>query len=154
MHDHLKTNDLLAVPFDKSCGFFMMRKSAYRKKLDEVLNSDRFQKIIGAKDDILNKNEKQLNNSMQQLMKQGKISDKIYQRLRSTGSQPARLYGLAKVHKRSTHLQPVLSILGTSYKNLNRILTPFFQKPPGANFETNTQDARKALECLTLEDDK
>ena len=57
------------------------------------------EKIDRAKDELVIKNEKQINNSLQQLMKQGKISDKIYQRLRSTGSQPARLYGLAKVHK-------------------------------------------------------
>ena len=66
------------------------------------------------------------------------------QRLRSTGSQPARLYGLAKVHKKDTPLRPVLPIPGSSYENLNRFLTPFFQKLPGANIETNTQDARKA----------
>ena len=83
-------------------------------------------------------------------MKQGKTSDKIYQRLRSTGSQPARLYGLAKVHKNHTPLQPVLSIPGSSYENLNRFLTQFFQKLPGANIE----DARKALESLTLKDNE
>ena len=81
-------------------------------------------------------------------MKQGKISDKIYQRLRSAGSQPARLYGLAKVHKKDTPLRPVLSIPGSSYENLNRFLTPFFQKLQGANIKTNTQDAREALESL------
>ena len=59
----------------------MMKKSTYREK-----RSDQFQKINGAKDEIVIKNEKQINNSLQQLMKQGKISDKIYQRLRSTGS--------------------------------------------------------------------
>ena len=151
MHDYLKANDLLAVPFDKGCDFCVMKKSTYSKKHDEVLNSDQFQKIDGANDELVIKNEKQINNSLQQLMKQGKINDKIYQRLRSTGSQPATLHGLAKVHKKNT---PVLSIPGSSYKNLNRFLTPFFPKIPGANIETNTQDARKALESLTLEDDE
>ena len=98
VHDYLKAIDLLAVPFDKGCGFCVMKKSTYMEKLDEVLNSDQFQKITGAKDEIVIKNEKEINNSRQQLMKQRKSSDKIYQRLRSTGSQPARLYGLAKVH--------------------------------------------------------
>ena len=153
MHDYLKANDLLAVPIDKGCGFCVMKKSTYREKLDEVLNSDQFEKIDGAKDkdELVIKNEKQINNSLQQLMKQGKISDKIYQRLRSTGSQPAKLYGLAKVLEKDTPLRPVLSIPDSSYKNLNRFLTPFFQKLPGANIETNTQDARKALESLTLD---
>ena len=49
---------------------------------------------------IVIKNEKQINNSRKQLMKHGKISDKIHQRLRSTGSQPARIYDLAKVQKK------------------------------------------------------
>ena len=118
------------------------------------MNSDQFQKINGGKDDIKIKNEKQIQNSLQQLMKQGKISDKIYQRLRSTVSQPARHYVLAKVNKKDTPLRPVLSIPGSSYENLSRFLTPFFQKLPCANIETNTQDARKALESLTLEDDE
>ena len=51
-------------------------------------------------------------------------------------------------------LQPVLSIPGSRYGNLNRFPTPFFQKLPGANIETNTQCARKSLESLTLEDDE
>ena len=148
VQDYLKGNDLLAVPFDKDCGFCVMKKSTYREKLDEVLNSDQFQKIDGAKDELVIKNEKQINNSLQQSMKQ--IIDKIYQRLRSTGLQPARLYGLAKVHEKDTPLRHVLSIPGSSYENLNRILTPFFQKLPVTNIETNTQDARKALESLTL----
>ena len=154
LHGYLKANDLLAVPFDKGCGFCVMKKSTDMEKLDAVLNSDQFQKINGANDDIVIKDEKQINNNLQQLMKQGKISDKIYQRLRSTDSQPARLYVLAKVQKEDTPLRPVLSIPGSSYENLNRFLTPFFQKLPGANIETNTKDARKALVSLTLEDDE
>ena len=43
-------------------------------------------------------------------------------------------------------------IPGSSYENLNRFLTTFFQKLPGANIETNTPDAKNALESLTLED--
>ena len=46
------------------------------------------------------KREMQINNSLQKLMKQRKSSDKIYQRPRSTYSQPARLYGIAKYLKR------------------------------------------------------
>ena len=100
VHDYLKANDLLAVPFDKGCGFCVIKKSTYREKLDHVLNLDQFQKINESKDEIVIKNEKQINKSLQQLMKEGKISDKTYQRLRSTGSQPARFYGLANVHKK------------------------------------------------------
>ena len=52
MQDNPKANDLLAVPFDKDCGFRVMKKSTYREKLDDMLNSDQFQKTNGAKDEL------------------------------------------------------------------------------------------------------
>ena len=61
VHDYLKAKDVSAVPFDKGCSFCVMKKSAYREKLDEVRNSDQFQKINGAKDEIVIKNDKQTN---------------------------------------------------------------------------------------------
>ena len=60
-------------------------------------------------------------------------------RLRTTGSQPARLYELAKIHKSGTPLRPVLSIPGSSYENLNKFLSPIFERLLGANIETNTE---------------
>ena len=60
-------------------------------------------------------------------MKHLKISDKNYQRLRSTSLQTARFYGLAKIHKKDTLLKPFFSIHGSSKENLNSILAPFPQ---------------------------
>ena len=62
--------------------------------------------------------------------------------MRSTGGQPARLFGLAKVHKVNTPLRPVLSSPGSSYYNLNKVLAKFFEKIEGAKIETNSLDAR------------
>ena len=55
VHDYLKANDLLAVPFDKGCGFCVMKKSTYTEKLAEVLNSDQFQKSMEQKMTLLSK---------------------------------------------------------------------------------------------------
>ena len=71
--------------------------------------------------------------------------------MRSTGGKPARLYGLAKVHKVITPLRPVLSLPGSSYYNLNKVLAKFFEKFEGANIETNSLDAREILESTNLE---
>ena len=95
--------------------------------------------------------EKEINGTLLEMKKQDLISDKIYQKLRTTGAQPARLYGLAKVHKNETPLRPVLSIPGSSYHNLNKFLTPLFEKVPGANIETSTLETRKKLEMLVLD---
>ena len=106
--DYLTAKDLLAISFEKGCGFCVM------KKLDDVLNSNQIQKINGAKNEIVIKHEKQINNSLQQLMKQGEKSYKICQRLGSTGSQQARLSGLAKVLKKDAPIRPVIWMLGSS----------------------------------------
>ena len=74
--------------------------------------------------------------------------------MRTTGAQPARLYGLAKVHKNETPLRPVLSIPGSSYHNFNKFLTPLFEKIPGANIETSTLETRKKREMLVLDENE
>ena len=48
------------------------------------------------------------------------ITDGSYTSLRSTGSQPAQLYGLAKVHKKDRPLRPVLSLPGSFYEKLEK----------------------------------
>ena len=58
---------------------------------------------------------------------------------------------MAKVHKENTPLRPVLSLHGSSYYNLNKVLAKFFEKIEGANIETNSLDAREILESISLE---
>ena len=58
--------------------------------------------------------------------KRDEIKIKREARLRSTGSQSARLQGLAKVHKKDTPLRPVLSLLGSSHEKLNKTVAKIF----------------------------
>ena len=39
-----------------------------------------------------------------------------------SGSQPGKIYGLAKVHKESTHQRPVVSMIRTAQYNLAKYL--------------------------------
>ena len=65
------------------------------------------------------------------MKKKNEISEALYTRLRSTGVQPARLYGLAKLRKQGTPLRPVLSLSGSSYDHLNITLEKNFYKSEG-----------------------
>ena len=47
------------------------------------------------------------------LVKQNVLTEEEYDSIRPTGSQPAILYGLPKVHKPNTPLRPVMSSLNT-----------------------------------------
>ena len=71
--------------------------------------------------------------------------------MRSTEGQSARLYGLAKMHKKNTPLRPVLSLPGSSYYKFNKVLAKFSEKVEGANIETNSLDARDILQSTNLE---
>ena len=85
------------------------------------------------------------------MKKSSLLSEEVWRNLRSTGAQPARIYGLAKLHKYGFPLRPVLSIPGSSFYNLNEFLTPLFDIVPGAKVETSTLDARRKLESTKLE---
>ena len=50
--------------------------------------------------------EKKINKELLAMNKKDEISEALCVRLRSTGAQPARLYGLAKVLKQGTHFVP------------------------------------------------
>ena len=75
--------------------------------------------------------EKDINKELLARKKKDKISEALYTRLRSTGAQPVRLYGLAKKHKQGTSLRPVLSLPGSSYDNLNKTLAKYFDEIEG-----------------------
>ena len=105
-------------------------------------------------DEVILKIEKELNKELLAMNKRDEISDQLYSKMRSTGGQPARLYGLAKVHKDETPLRPVLSLPGSSYENLNKMLAKFFDNIDGANIETNTKEAREKIENIALDPDE
>ena len=67
------------------------------------------------------------------MLKKDSISDGIYKKLSTTGSQAGILYGVGKVHKKSINghppFRPILSAIGTSTYKLAQYLvsslTPF-----------------------------
>ena len=111
---YLTENKLMAVPFDKGIGFCVMKVDSYKKKLDDILKLDQFRKETKPRKnslDLILKEEERINEELSLLNDTGKISDELFEQLKSRGGQPPRLYGLAKVHKQSVHpLKPVSSM--------------------------------------------
>ena len=150
----LSDQKLLAAPFQKGNGFCVLKQTRYSAKLNEISRASQFENRKELSDDLSIKTEKLINSNLHQLLKQGKINEKIYHRLRTTRSQPARLFGLAEVQRNGTPLRPVLSVPGSSYENLNKLLFRFFETLPGKNIETNSKYARTALEATELDEDE
>ena len=82
----------------------------------------------------------------------GDLPDELHQKLRVSGSHPARLDGLAKVHKEGIPLRPVLSLPGSCYDNLNKWLAGLFCHIPSANIETSTAKMMAILRKTHLEE--
>ena len=58
-----------------------------------------------------------------QLKKEGLLPSNIYSRIRPTGSQRPRMYGLPKIHKQDVPLRPILSMTGSAQHQLAQWLT-------------------------------
>ena len=120
--------------------------------MSDTLDSNQFSKSKGTSDAMVLNIERDINKELLAMRKKEEISENLYTRMRSTGGQPARIYGLAKVHKVNTPLRPVLSLPGSSYYNLNKVLAKFFEKIEGANIETNSLDVKSLYTKVPLKE--
>ena len=154
--DH-KEKDLLAVPIDKGIGICVMKKRTYHEKLNKIIDLRRFKKLQNsrknAKHPIL-KEEERVKNTLTSLLKEGKIDEKLYYSTIPRGSQPARLYGLTKVHKKDTPVRPVLSIPGSAYHKVDVRVAEWLSAVPECKINSSTKTVCDKLKNVILEEDK
>ena len=61
VHENLRDNALIAVPFDKGVSFCVMKKSTYAEKLERALECEQFKKLDKSCNNIVMKNDRELN---------------------------------------------------------------------------------------------
>ena len=76
--------------------------------------------------------------------KKDEISDQLYSKMRSTGGQRARLYGLTKLHKAETPLRPLL-LPAARMRVLTKRLQSFFDNIDGAMYKPILKMPEKQL---------
>ena len=84
------------------------------------------------------------------MLKNGDIDDELYNHLRPTGSKPAQIYGLSKVHKDDTPLRPIVSIPGTSYDKIGRFVSKWLEKVPESKIQTSSKDVKDEIKGIVL----
>ena len=124
---YLNENELIAVPFDKGIGICIMKSVDYESKLKDIISLAQFEKVLpkrrNEKHPVI-KEEERIVSVLKKLKSEGKITEQLYEKLKPIGSQPPRLYGLAKVHKSNVPVRPVLSMPGSAYfKIANQVAT-------------------------------
>ena len=84
--------------------FCNIKKGQYQAKTLELLQSDQFKPMINTDDSVVLKIKKVIKKELMNLKKKNNdISEQLYPKLRSLGSQPARLNGIAKIRKKKNH---------------------------------------------------
>ena len=154
---YLKDNDLQAVPFDKGIGICLMKRQTYEAKLSEILSLPQFvkekQTRKNAKHPVIKEHER-ICSSLLDLNKKGKIDDELYEKLKPTGSQPARLYGIAKVHKNTVPTRPFLSMPGSAYHKIGLKCTEWLSVVKECQVNSSTKSISESLKSITLEEDE
>ena len=84
---------------------------------------------------------------------QDKISQKLYEELKPIGSQPSRLYGLAKVHKEEVPMRPVLSMPGSPYHKIALKMTQWLSVVSECKINCSTQEVSESLHTVMLHDE-
>ena len=77
------------------------------------------------------KTQDKIKNCLDPLLQQKVIDRNLYDRLLHKGSQPGKMYGLCKVHKKCTEgcppFRPILSAIGTPTYNIAKFLIPILE---------------------------
>ena len=132
-------------------------KAENYNKLRTILNLDQFKKEVNPRKnsrDLILREEDRINETLQRLNRDGKITDELLGKLNSRGGQPPRLYGLAKVHKQSVPLRPVLSMPGTPYDKLSTIVTEWLSEIPCSQIRCKNKEVVDKLKETILQEDE
>ena len=107
---------------DKGRGVVIMNRADYVQKMNTILNDSSAFTLIHH-DPTLD-TESDLNTFLLELKKEGFITEQEYKLSYSTGSRPARIYGLPKLHKARENypLRPVMSATKTVTYGLGKML--------------------------------
>ena len=75
-------------------------------------------------------------------------------KLKPVGSQPPRLYGLAKIHKPNVPVRPVLSMPGSSYHKIAVQVAEWLSVVKDCNINSSTKSISDSLRNIKLCEDE
>ena len=99
------------------------------------------------------KEEERIISFLKDMNSQGKLSEALMKKLQPSGSQPPRLYGLAKIHKDSVPLRPVLSMPGSPYHKIALQVSDWLSVVDECNINSSTKEISDSLQNIQLPED-
>ena len=147
--------DEVILPADKGNATVMMRRDGYDTncKIRRTLNTATYRQL---KKDPTSTQEGKLSRRLKRMEKYGEITEALYHRLRLSGSQPPRIYGLPKIHKPEVPLRPTVSCIGGPSNNLSKHI-PSLVSPLAGQTDLHVKNSKHFVEVmagLRVEEDK
>ncbi|MCP3663993.1 MAG: GIY-YIG nuclease family protein, partial [Gammaproteobacteria bacterium] len=122
-------HEVVIKPADKGAGIVAMKRDTYEDKCRLLLDDTRNYQLLPFDPSAVYQEE--INSYLQTAKNSGLISQKVYDSLLTSGSKPARFYGIPKVHKNGTPLRPIAGANGTATERiswyLHQILQPLVE---------------------------
>ena len=154
---NLKNNKSIVIcKKDKGTGTVIMNKNDYYDKLDSIIKDTKKFKVINfnIQEDKTNycnlspwiNQERKVMYYCRKYIK-NLVSDMEYKNIYPTGSQPGKLYGMAKVHKPNCPLRPVLSAINTPEYGLAKWLEKHLK--PLLEDKYSTRSSKEFVEKVT-----
>ena len=122
-------------------------------KLTEITNLPQFEKLCKKRKNEMHpilKEEERIVSALKEMNENNKINDSLYLKLKPIGSQPPRLYGLAKVHKDDTPVRPVVSMPGSAYHKIAKEVTSWLSVVEECNINSSTKQISDKLPNIQL----
>jgi len=131
-----------------------MKRNLYNNnKLNDIIALPQFQKCVPKRKNEKNqiqKEEERIISCLKSLKGQNRISDSLYFKLKPIGSQPPRLYGLAKIHKPDVPVHPVLSMPGSPYYKVSVQVAEWLSVVEECHINSSTKFIADSLHDIKL----
>ena len=101
--------------------------------------------------DLCFKEEERINEALESLVETGALNENLSNEMKSKGGQLPKLYGLAKGHKESVPVRPVLSMPGSPYYKLAEKVTKWISVIPESKINCSTQKTVDQLKNVKLD---
>ena len=121
-----RNRDLVVCRPDKGKGVVLLNKHDYISKMNDILvDTSKFIKLVNSDlHKLITKIEDKVSRFVNNLAALTVIDPNECQSLKPTGSSPAILYGLPKIHKDLIPLRPIMAAYNTASYKLSKFLVP------------------------------
>ena len=139
--------DVIILPADKGNATVVMSKEEYDRKIMALLDTPTYRRLPR---DPTASQESKISRTQLKLKKEKKIPLRVYDKLRPSGSQPPRIYGLPKIHKLDVPLRPIVSCINSPTYRLSQHISALIS-PLAGHTETAVKNSAALVEELSHE---